>query len=150
MSMKNRSLLHRTGRDQYGNKGDAPLPTYKPSEKDVKRTNEMQALHIRLNEEFIIRYGTQWLALFDGMVKKEIWSFLHPHKKPSLGTFYSHSRLHASLEDYLNYLLVQNKYWSLLKLGYKQDDIKIILKPFSECGRYMVSYKGGSTFATSI
>ncbi len=150
MSMKNRVLLHRTGRDQYGNKGSAPLPTYKPSQEDEKRTSKMRALHVKLNGDFIQEHGTQWLALFKGMSKKAIWSFLFPYQKPSLATFYSHSREYATLEEYLNFLLVHNKHWSLSKLGYEQEHIKTSLKPFKECGRYMVSYKGGASFATSI
>lgn len=149
--MKNNILLHRSGRDQFGNKGDAPLPNYTPSKEVIEKTNEMQALHIKLNEEFVNKYNAQWLSLFNGMTtKKERWSFLFPHKKPSLSTFNKHSRDFLSLDDYLNYLLVQNKYWSLMKLGYKNYDIKIILKDFKDCGRYMVKYKGGSSFATSI
>jgi hypothetical protein len=150
MSMKNRVLLHRTGRDQYGNKGDAPLPKYVPSESAVKRINEMYSLHVKLNDEFIDEYGIQWLSLFDGMTKKEICSFLYPRGKPSLSTFYSHSKDYALLEDYLNYLLVSTKWWSLSKLGHDRDHRRKILKPFEECGRYMVSYKGGKSFSTSI
>ncbi len=150
MSTKNTVLLHRSGRDQFGNKGSAPLPNYVPSENDVKRTNEMRALHIHLNEQFIAEYGKQWIAQYEGMKKKEIWSLLYPHGRPSLNTFYSHSGKYESLEDYLNYLLVQNKYWSLSKLGYDRDHIKKRLIQFQDCGRYMVSYKGGKTFATDI
>lgn len=150
MSMKNRVLLHRTGRDQFGNKGEPPLPSYTPSDEENRRTDQMRKLHIELNEKFISEYGDKWLSLFEGMSKKAIWLFLYPNKKPALGTFYSHSRIHATLEEYLNYLLVQNKYWSLSRLGYNRNQIKKILKPFSECGRYYVSYKGGASFGTSI
>jgi len=150
MSMKNRVLLHRTGRDQYGNKGSAPLSTYKPSQEDEKRTNKMRVLHVKLNDNFIQKHSTQWLSLFKDMSKKSIWSLLYPYKKPSLATFYSHSRKYATLEEYLNFLLVHNKHWSLLKLGYEREHIRTILKPFKECGQYMVSYKCGTSFATSI
>ena len=150
MSMKNRVLLHRAGRDQYGNKGNKLLPTYKPSRDDHKRTSEMRMQHLKMNDDFIQKHGNQWITRFKGMSKKSTWSLLYPNKKPSLATFYSHSRGYATLEDYLIFLLVHHKQWSLSKLGYKRDQIKVILMPFKECGRYMVSYKGGASFSTKI
>ena len=149
--MKNNYLLHRSGRNQYGIKNDVPQPNYSPSKEVIEKSNDMQALHIKLNEEFIEKYNAQWSLLFEGMTtKKEIWSYLYPHKKPSQSTFNKKSRDFSSLDNYLNYLLVQNKTWSLIKLGYDINEIQVILKDFKECGRYMVKYKSGSSFATSI
>lgn len=150
MSMKNRVLLHRTGRDQYGNKGDAPLPSHVQSENAAKQMDGMRTLHARLNEGFIEEYGKQWRSLFDGMTKNKIWEFLYPHKKPSLGTFYNHSREYESLTDFLNYLLIQDKRWSLSILGHDREYINKALSPFHECGRYFVNYKGGKSFGTNI
>ena len=69
MSMKNRVLLHRSGRDQYENKSDSPLPSYTPSLADEKRTSDMRDSHIRLNEKFIDEYtpiykNINWLYAF--------------------------------------------------------------------------------------
>ena len=103
---------------------------------------------MQLNESFIDEYGSQWRTPFEGMNKKEIWAFLYPQGRPSLGTFYNHAKEYKLLQDYLNYLLIQNKYWSLSKLGYDRPYIKVRLTQFQDCGRYMVNYKGGKSFAT--
>ena len=100
MSMKNRVLLHKAGRDQYGNKGSPPLPTYNPSQKDEERTIKMRSLHVNRNKDFIQTYSAQWLPLFKGMSIKAMWEFLHPNKRPSYSTFYKRSKDYGALDAY--------------------------------------------------
>ncbi|MCL4215395.1 MAG: hypothetical protein KJ052_00085 [Candidatus Hydrogenedentes bacterium] len=140
MSFKNRVLLHRTGRSQFGDPGQPPLAPYVPSAKEKAREQEMRALHKTLNAAFIKEHGQTWLAAFDGLAKREAWAKLYPDGRPALSTFLTHGREFASFEDYLLFRLVGNKRKSLVLLGHSKADIDAAMSKFAECGRYYVSW----------
>jgi len=145
--MKNRVLLHRTGRNQFGDYGDAPLPEYVPSPAEEERAKRMVDEHRRLNDDFVARYREPWLHLFaDKKSKKEAWAVACPYGTPALSTFRTKARAFPSFDAFLLYWLVHNKRMSLRLLGHDPTSIDKELRIFDECGRYFVTY-GASTDA---
>jgi len=139
MSAKNQILLRRSGRDQFGNNGDsASLYRYHETAEDKK----LRIQHQKLNDLFVEQYSPAWIALYRGLSKKEIYSKLHPYGKPALATFYKHAREFKNIEEYLCFLLLEDKEKYLSQLGFSSAEVRLALKPFSECGRYGVTYKG--------
>lgn len=150
MSVKNSRLLHRSGRNQFGDPGDPPLPPYEPSAASVAYDKKMIALHCALNEKFVETHRERWLGLFAGMPKREVWKVLHPHGKPALGTFYAIVRESGLFESFLVWWLVCNKRQALRLLGYSEVATRDQLREFSECGRYLVGYGSCTrTFGTA-
>ena len=149
MSMKTRVLLHRAGRDQFGNQGQPGLPKYTPSPEDERRSQQKRKEHEELNDKFVRKYREDWLEYFSSMSKKEIWGVLSQHGRPALGTFYKHVREHESLIDFLIYWLVSNKLKAMNILGHTRLEITAELSPFSECGRYYVTFGHGRAFGTT-
>ncbi len=150
MSQKTSRLLHRSGRNQFGDPGDPPLPLYEPSARSLARDKEMISLHRTLNDEFIQAHGARWLKLLSGLSKAQVWSKLHPYGKPTLGTFYSMARESNTFEQFLLWWLVSNKTQALRHLGHEDLFVREQLRAFSECGRYYVTYGSCSrTFGTA-
>ena len=149
MSMKTRYLLHRSGRNQFGDPGEGPLPVYKPSAKESARDERLRTLHSKLNEAFVAKHGNVWLNMFSGLSHKDVWGKLYPHGRPALSTFRLHAREFSTFQEYLFFLLLSNKKLSLKLLGYPKETIEEMLTEFDECGRYFVSYgKNKRTFGT--
>lgn len=149
MSMKTHRLLHRSGRNQFGDPGEPALPPYQPSQESLAHDKKMVALHIALNEQFVGTHRVQWLGLFAGIAKKDVWQRLSPHVRPSLSTFYAWARDSASFEEFLLWWLLRNKAQALRIMGYTPQAIREQLAPFVECGRYCVRYgKSKRMFAT--
>ena len=149
MSMKTRRLLHRSGRNQFGEPGQPPLAPYEPSREESYRDQQMVDRHRALNDAFVTRYGASWLARFGGLSQAETWERIFPHGRPALSTFRSHAREFASFEEFLFFLLLKDKRRSLSALGYSPGEITSAMNQFAECGRYFVSYgKSGRTFCT--
>jgi hypothetical protein len=141
MSMKTRYLLSRSGRNQFGDRGDDPLPKYVPSPETMARDALMRAEHRKLNERFLQRHKEQWLAIFkDKKTMKSAWSVAFPHGRPSYSTFCKECKEFASLEEYLCYLLLSRKRHFLLSLGFSKEDVTSDLKAFEHCGNYFVTY----------
>lgn len=140
MSHKTSHLLHRSGRNQFGDPGDPPLPPYEPSAEQLARDKEMVTLHRALNEKFVQAHKARWLELFSGLSKAQAWSKLHPYGKPALGTFYSMAREFNTFEQFLLWWLVSNKTQALRRLGHEDSSIHEQLRTFSDCGRYHVTY----------
>jgi hypothetical protein len=150
VSVKTSRLLHRSGRNQFSDPGDPPLPPYEPSAASVAYDKRMIALHWALNEKFVGTYRDRWLARFPGMPKRGVWRVLHPHGRPALGTFYAIARESGSFEAFLVWWLVCNKHQALRLLGYSAAAIGEQLREFSECGRYHVRYGSCTrTFGTA-
>lgn len=139
MSLKTSRLLHRSGRNQFGDPGDPPLPPYRQSAESLSRDSQMIALHRDLNEKFAQAHGPKWLALFSDMSKAEVWRKLCPYGKPALGTFSLMTRKCANFEQFLLWWLVCNKSEALRLLGHEEEFIREQLRAFSECGRYYVT-----------
>ena len=149
MSMKNRYLLHRSGRNQFGDPGDGPLPCYEPSPEAKARDEKLRARHIELNDVFVSKHGATWLAMFSGLSRKDAWEKLYPYGRPALSTFRVHARGFATFQAFLLFLLLSNKRSSLALLGYPKAAIEEMLSEFGECGRYYVSYgKSQRTFGS--
>lgn len=147
MSMKNRILLQRNGRDQFGNKGSSNIvQSLPPSENDEKLRKE----HALLNEVFLNKHSSNWLKLFSGHSKKDVYKILYPYGRPALSTFLKHARQFESFEVFLSYLLISDKKRGLKKLDFTEQDIKSELLPFQECGHYMVAYKGIGQISTTL
>ena len=150
MSLKTRILLHRTGRNEFGDPGQAPLPKYRPSRVEEKRNRTERARHEALNNEFARRYGKAWLGMFSGQSKAEAWRKLCPHGRPALSTFLAEGRRFQSFERYLLFLLVSNKRRSLALLGVARPLLEKEMKAFAECGRYFVSFDGSRRMFSSL
>lgn len=149
MSMKNRYLLHRSGRNQFGDPGEGPLPRYEQSPEDKARDERLRARHIELNNVFVSKHGDTWLAMFSGLSQKDAWEKLYLHGRPALSTFRTHSREFETFQEFLLFLLLSSKKSSLTLLGYSKVAIEEMLLEFSECGRYYVSYgKSQRTFGS--
>ena len=149
MSMKTRYLLHRSGRNQFGDPGEGPLPPYEPSPEVTAQDDRLRARHVELNNAFVSKYGDAWLATFTGLSQKDTWTKLYPYARPALSTFRAHAREFASFQEFLLFLLLSNKRSSLALLGYSKAAISEALSGFAECGRYYVSYgKSQRTFGT--
>jgi hypothetical protein len=140
MSLKNRYLLHRSGRNQFGDPGQPQLPRYKASPTERKRDNHLIARHRARNRAFVAKYGVSWLALFDGLSREAAWKQIYPHGRPALSTFRSRAREFASFNDFLVFVLVSQKRAALRTLGHSAAAIDKAMAPFSECGRYFVTY----------
>lgn len=126
MSRATNHLLRRNGRDQYGNKGNG-LESYALS----KSKEEEEIWKIRCKEaddHLYIKYSADWITMFDGLNKKELWSKLCPHGKPSLQTFYKQCSGRDSYNDLLRYLFLSNKYRALRILGVSFKDSREHLK----------------------
>ena len=149
MSMKNRVLLQRGGRDQFGNRGDSDFIRYEPSEAQKTIDVDLAKEHKRLNELFVNSYNQDWQELFQGFSKNKIWSMLCPYGRPALSTFYSSIREHETLNSFLAYWLVANKRASMKILGLSEECISLELSKYKECGRYYVKYGEGRIFGTS-
>ena len=149
MSMKNRVLLQRSGRDQFGNRGSDEFIRYEPSEEQELIDENLRTEHKRLNDLFVKMYRDEWWKLFEGFNKKEVWEKLFPYGRPSLSAFYATVREHESLSEFLTYWLVANKRKALKIMGIKDEVIESELAKFSECGRYCVTYGSGRMFSTS-
>ena len=146
MSRKNAELLHRSGRDQYGNIGKAHV------ERSNFAGNKLQKLkeeHIAKNNEFSLRYSKAWLELLESKSRKEIWELLSRHGKPAFSTFSASIRLHDSLNDFLIYWLVANKPKAMDLLGFNKDEIAQERLNFESCGGSQVTFGKGKPF-TSI
>ncbi len=149
MSMKTNYLLHRSGRNQFGDPGEPALAPYQPSRESQVRNEQMFSHHAFLNEQFVSTHRDRWLGHFTGLAKKAVWQQLYPHGRPTLSTFYAHSRECASFEEYLLWWLLSKKTQALRMMGYTPQAISEQLAPFAECGRYFVRYgKSEKTFAT--
>ncbi len=141
MSMKTRYLLSRSGRNQFGDRGDDRLPEYVRRPEALAQSELMRATHRKLNEQFLLKHREQWLAKFkDKKTMKSAWSVAFPRSHPSYSTFCKECREFASLEEYLCYLLLSRKRYFLLSLGYSKEDATTELKVFKECGNYGVTY----------
>ena len=150
MSLKTSRLLHRSGRNQFGDPGDPPLPLYQQSPESLAYDNRMIGAHRALNDIFAQTHRQRWLTLFAGASKRDAWIKLHPYGKPALGTFYSMARECGSFEDFLTWWLVCHKHQALRLLGYDTSSIHEHLLKFAECGRYYVTYGNcARTFGTA-
>ncbi|MDO6421542.1 hypothetical protein [Saccharophagus degradans] len=148
MSMKNRVLLQRSGRDQFGNKGDSELIQYEPNEEQKIIDSKHVEEHKKLNDLFVKAHNNEWLKLFEGFNKKETWKKLCPYGKPSLSAFYAAVREHDTMIQFLTYWLVANKHKAMQLMNLAEDEIKSELSKFNECGRYYVTYGSGRMFGT--
>ncbi|WP_332775523.1 hypothetical protein [Polaromonas sp.] len=149
MSMKTHRLLHRSGRNQFGDPGEPALAPYQPSQESLARDEQMSARHVILNEQFVSTHRARWLGQFTSVAKKDVWQRLHPHGRPSLSTFYAQSRESASFEEFLLWWLLSKKSQALRIMDDTPQAISEQLAPFAECGRYFVRYgKSERTFAT--
>jgi hypothetical protein len=140
MSLKTHYLLHRSGRNQFGDPGDGPMPRYVPSPQSVARDEKLIALHHSLNDQFANTHRAAWLALVAVASKKDAWLRLHPRGRPSLSWFYAQARACGSFEDFLVWWLVSRKAEALRMLGFTPEAIADQLKPFKDCGRYQVCF----------
>lgn len=148
--MKNTYLLHRSGRNQFGDPGDSELPRYEPSPEQRALDEQLRVRHLELNDAFVVKHGETWRSLFSGLSKKDTWQKLYPRGGPALSTFRANSREFSTFEEFLNFLLLSNKRWSLSILGYSKSVIEEILSEFKECGRYYVSYGKSNRMFGSI
>ena len=150
MSLKTARLLHGSGRNQFGDPGDPPLPPYQQSAESRAYDERMIESHRALNDRFAQSHAESWLDLFTKDSKRQVWSKLHPHGKPALGTFYSMARECCSFEDFLTWWLVCHKLQALRILGHNESTTHEHLHEFAECGRYFVTYgKCARTFGTA-
>lgn len=145
MSMKNNYLLQRSGRDQFGNKGDAnSIRPPKGNSKDNLHTEQ----HKKLNEDFLGKFSARWLKMFNGLTRKDIHKKLFPHGSPALSTFRKHSRDFEVFEDYMLFLLLKDKRKCLSLIDVKKEEIETEISKFDGCGRYGVTYKGHGIILT--
>lgn len=149
MSMKNRVLLKRSGRDQFGNKGNTESVRYESSEEQKAIDTKQKEEHKKLNDLFVKKYRDDWQKLFRGLNKKEVWSKIAPYGKPSLNTFYTYAREHESFSEFLTYWLVANKRKAMILMNVTEDVIKAELSKYKDCGRYCVTYGTGRMFGTN-
>ncbi len=147
--MKNRVLLQRSGRDQFGNKGNSEFIRYEPSEEQKAIDAKFEEEHKKLNDLFVQKYNNEWLKLFEGFNKRQVWEKVSPYGRPSLSTFYASAREHESFNHFLTYWLVANKRKAMKLMGHSEEQIKSELSKFSECGRYYVTYGAGRMFGTN-
>jgi hypothetical protein len=145
MSLKNRYLLERAGRDQYGEPGtEGPERIISPGRTSTDEA--MWALHRDLHDRLVARHGEAWVGLFKGRTKKDSWDFLFGSRglSPTLGTFRKMASEFASCEEFLLYWLVSEKRHCLSILGIPKAEIDNEMAQYQECGRYYVTF-GQST-----
>src|SRR5690606_29511156 len=98
---------------------------------------EMVSEHLKLNDQFVIDYFDDWSSRFSGFSIQKIYNtFRYKGYKIS-----AYRRLSAELggkEELLKFLLVSCKKNALRYMGYSENEIKNVLKPYNECGSYMV------------
>lgn len=150
MSMKNRVLLHRSGRNQFGDPGEEMYERYVPSPEIQAKHDAEKQRHIDFNEKFIIEYGSDWLNLMRPLKKKQVWESLKQFGRPSDSTLYAYARECASFEEFLYHWLLSNKRRGLRILGKSAEEIEIIMAPFKECGGWVVTYGKSSRYIAGI
>ena len=127
--------------------GEIKIP--KPSEEEARKFNLLQSHHEQLNDLFIDEFFEEWNSKFLGMTIPQIHeSFKYKGYAKS-----KYNKLSAELGgklELLKFLLVANKFHALKHMGYNSDQIKKLLVPFGECGRYMVAYKNSSLKFSTI
>jgi hypothetical protein len=143
--MKNAVLLHRSGRDQYGNKGKAHIERSNSPDNELQKSKEE---HVVKNNEFVLRYSNAWLKLLENKSRKEIWGILSRHGKPAFSTFSASIRQHDSLNDFLIYWLVASKPKAMKILGFTTEEIARERVHFENCGGCQVSFGKGKPFST--
>lgn len=123
MSKKNDILLHRKGRNQFGiEPGDLPYPQNIDRWPQIKR-------------QFVDKYKEQWLGLFSGLNKKQIWKLLYEDSefgfaRMSLSSFYSEVKS-RSMESYLEQYLLSHKERALTILGLSKNERHEVIKEFN-------------------
>lgn len=140
MSMKNHMLLHRSGRNQFGDSGDGAYRPYTPSPEVSARHEAEKRQHVELNEEFLRQYGQAWLERFGPLKKKEVFSQFRLYGRPTDSTFYAYVRECASFEEFLFHWLLSNKRRGLEMLGKSGVEIEAAMAPFKVCGGWVVTY----------
>jgi hypothetical protein len=130
MSMADRYLLYRAGRDQFGDRNpDSTIERYMAQRQRWSKTDkEAMERQRERNCKFLSQYRGRWLGLFTGKSKKDAWKLLYPDGKPALSTFNRHAARFASLEEFLLRSLVDSKWLALLTLGYSRKEIATILE----------------------
>ncbi|MCK5385072.1 MAG: hypothetical protein KAJ29_05795 [Alphaproteobacteria bacterium] len=149
MSMKNRVLLQKSGRDQFGNRGSSEFIRCELSEEQKLIDEKLKEEHKKLNDLFVKTYNEEWLKLFEGFNKKGAWEKLCPYGKPSLSAFYASVRGHKSFSQFLTYWLVVNKREAMEMICVTEEGIKSELSKYNKCGRYYVTYGSGRMFGTN-
>jgi hypothetical protein len=140
MSIKNRVLLHRSGRNQFGDSGEAVYESYVPSPELQANHDAEKQRHIELNEEFINRHGFEWINIMRSRSKKQVFESLKQFGRPSDSALYSYVRECASFEEFLHHWLLSNKRRGLHMLGKSKEEIEVVMAPFKECGGWVVTY----------
>lgn len=138
MSMADRYLLYRAGRDQFGDRNPDPaVERYTAQRRRWSKADkeEMECQRSR-NREFLSQYRDRWLGLFAGKSRRDAWSLLYPTGRPALSTFNRHAARYASFEEFLLRTLVDSKWLALLTLGYSRKQIAKILEGHSS--RYVL------------
>jgi len=141
MSMKNRYLLSRNGRNQFGDPGEGVMPRYLPSPEEEAQNEDLREEHRQRNNQFLNKHRDWWLAKFaNAKTMKAAWSIACHHGRPSYSTFCKECKEFSSLEEYLCYLLLSQKRRILYASGFSREEVASEMKEFKECGRYLVSY----------
>lgn len=123
MSRTTDYLLHRNGRNQFGIETD-----------DLPNAGNVKDWP-KIKQEFLDQYKEQWLRLFSGLNKKQVWKLLYDNedkgfRKISLSSFYSEVR-GRSLDKYLEQFLLSNKDFALKIIGRSEKERQKIIKDFN-------------------